>query len=68
LLSLRLALGEASAYVLYTLGAGRLVASLLVTWATSGRRGLEELWGALRNRGWKRDGTSWFSSCRWLSA
>ncbi len=32
LLSLRLAPGEASAYLVFTLGAGPLVASLLVSW------------------------------------
>jgi membrane protease YdiL (CAAX protease family) len=48
LLSLRLALGEAFAYLIFTMGAGPLVASLLVTWATSGRRGIEELWGRIK--------------------
>jgi membrane protease YdiL (CAAX protease family) len=48
LLSLRLAPGEASAYLVYTLGAGPLVAALLVTWATGGRGGIEELWGRIK--------------------
>ena len=48
LLSLRLASGEAFAYLLFTLGAGPLVASLVVTWAASGRRGVEELWGRIK--------------------
>jgi uncharacterized protein len=48
LLSLRLARGEALAYVIFTLGAGPLVGSLLVTWATGGRRGLGELWGRIK--------------------
>ena len=33
------------------LGAGPLVASLLVTWAVSGRKGIEELWG--RTKRWR---------------
>lgn len=44
LLSLRLTPGEASALLVYILGAGPLVAALLVTWASGGRRGIEELW------------------------
>ena len=48
LLSLRLAPGQAFAYVIFILGAGPLVASLLVTWATGGRRGIEELWGRIK--------------------
>jgi membrane protease YdiL (CAAX protease family) len=48
LLSLRLAPGEASAYLLFTLGAGPLVAALLVTWATDGWRGIVELWGRIK--------------------
>lgn len=47
LISLRLAPGEASGYLVFTLGAGPLVAALLVTWATGGRRGIEELWGRI---------------------
>ncbi len=48
LISLRLAPGEASSYLVFTLGAGPLVASLLVSWATGGRRGIEELWGRIK--------------------
>jgi membrane protease YdiL (CAAX protease family) len=48
LFSLRLTPGEASAYVIYILGAGPLVAALLVTWSTGGRRGIEELWGRIK--------------------
>lgn len=48
LFTLRLAPGEASAYLIFTLGAGPLVAALLVTWAADGRRGIEELWGRIK--------------------
>ncbi|MGF1471325.1 MAG: type II CAAX prenyl endopeptidase Rce1 family protein [Rubrobacteraceae bacterium] len=48
LISLRLAPGEASAYLVFTLGAGPLLAALLVTWATGGRRGIVELWGRIK--------------------
>lgn len=48
LLSLRLASGEILAYGIFTLGAGPLVAALLVTWSTGGRRGIEELWGRIK--------------------
>ena len=48
LLSLRLASGEILAYGIFTLGAGPLVAALLVTWSTSGRHGIEELWGRIK--------------------
>ena len=44
LFALRLAPGEAAAFLLYTLGfVGPLVAVLLVTWAIGGRRGIAEL-------------------------
>jgi membrane protease YdiL (CAAX protease family) len=56
LLSLRLAPGEASALLIYILGAGPLVAALLVTWAIGGRRGIEELWGRI---------TRWRVEPRW---
>ncbi|MGH3148502.1 MAG: CPBP family glutamic-type intramembrane protease, partial [Rubrobacter sp.] len=56
LLSLRLTPGEASAYLIYTIGAGPLVASLLVTWATGGRGGIEELRGRI---------TRWRVAPRW---
>lgn len=56
LFSLRLALGEASAYLFFTLGAGPLVAALLVTWAAGGRRGIEEFWGRV---------TKWRVEPRW---
>lgn len=48
LISLRLAPGETSAYLVFTLGAGPLVAALLVSWASGGRRGIEELWGRIK--------------------
>ena len=48
LISLRLTPEEASAYLVYTLGFGPLVASLVVTWAIGGRRALEELWGRIK--------------------
>ena len=55
LLSFRLSSGEALAYVVFALGAGPLVAALIVvTWATSGRRGLEELWE--RTKKWRVEG------------
>jgi hypothetical protein len=57
LLSLRLAPGEASAYLVYTLGAGPLVAALLVTWATGGRGGSRSCGDASRSGGSNRDGT-----------
>ncbi|HSL00474.1 MAG TPA: CPBP family intramembrane glutamic endopeptidase [Rubrobacteraceae bacterium] len=53
LLSLRLAPGEASAYLLFTLGAGPLAASLLVTWASGGGRGIAELWARIKK--WRVD-------------
>ncbi|MDQ4129286.1 MAG: hypothetical protein M3151_15295, partial [Actinomycetota bacterium] len=56
LLSLRLAPGEAAAFVAYTLGFGPLVAALLVTWAVGGRRGIAELWGRI---------TKWRVEPRW---
>ena len=56
LFSLRLAPGETSAYLIYTLGAGPLVAVLLVTWAIGGRRALAELWGRI---------TKWRVEPRW---
>ena len=43
LFALRLAPGEAAAFLAYTLGFGPLVAALLVTWAIGGRRGIAEL-------------------------
>lgn len=48
LLSLRLSSGQVLAYAMFTLGAGPLAASLLVTWAISGRGGIEELWGRIK--------------------
>ncbi len=48
LFSLRLAPGETAALLVYIFGAGALVAALLVTWATGGRRGIEELWGRIK--------------------
>ena len=57
LLSLRLAPGEAAAFLLYTLGFGPLVAALLVTWAVSGRGGSLSCGGASRSGGWNRGGT-----------
>jgi membrane protease YdiL (CAAX protease family) len=48
LFALRLAPGEASAFLVYTFGFGPLVAALLVTWATGGRRGIAELWGRIK--------------------
>jgi uncharacterized protein len=56
LLSLDLAPGEASAFLIYTLGFGPLVSALLVTWATGGRRGIAELWGRI---------TKWRVEPRW---
>ncbi len=47
LLSLRLAPGEAAAFLAYTLGFGPLVAALLVTWAIGGRRGIAEFWARI---------------------
>ena len=56
LLSLRLGPGEASALLIYILGAGPLVAALLVTWAIGGRGGIEELWARI---------TRWRMEPRW---
>jgi len=56
LLSLRLAPGEAAAFLAYTLGFGPLVAALLVTWAVGGRRGIGELWARI---------TKWRVEPRW---
>lgn len=57
LLSLRLSAGEASAYLVFTLGAGPLIAALVVTWATGGHRGLGDLWR--RTKKW-RVGARWY--------
>lgn len=58
LLSLRLASREAFAYVIFTLGgAGPLVAAVLVTRATGGRRGVGELWARIKK--W-RVGPGWY--------
>jgi uncharacterized protein len=56
LFALRLAPGEAAAFLAYTLGFGPLVAALLVTWAVGGRRGIAELWGRI---------TKWRVEPRW---
>lgn len=56
LFSLGLAPGQAAAFIIFVLGAGPLVAALLVTWATSGWRGIEELWGRI---------TKWRVAPRW---
>ena len=44
----RLSTGEASAYPLFLLGAGPLVAAVGVLSATSGRSGIGDLWSRLR--------------------
>ena len=56
LFALRLAPGEAAAFLVYTLGFGPLVAAVLVTWAVSGRAGIGELWGRV---------TKWRVEPRW---
>ena len=56
LFALRLAPGEAAAFLLYTLGFGPLVAALLVTWTTAGRGGIAELWARI---------TKWRVEPRW---
>jgi membrane protease YdiL (CAAX protease family) len=56
LFALRLAPGEATAFLLYSLGFGPLVAALLVTWAVGGRAGIAELWGRI---------TKWWVEPRW---
>jgi uncharacterized protein len=52
----RLAPGEAAAFLLYTLGFGPLVAALLVTWTTAGYGGIAELWARI---------TKWRVEPRW---
>lgn len=48
LLSLRLSMGEAVTYAIFTLGtAGPLVGSLVVTWVTGGRGAIGELWARI---------------------
>jgi len=47
----RLSTGEASAYLLFLLGAGPLVAAVGVLSATSGRSGIGDLWPACGSGG-----------------
>src|SRR5918997_1251957 len=56
LFALRLAPGEAAAFLAYTLGFGPLVAALLVTWSVGGRAGIAELWARI---------TKWRIETRW---
>src|SRR5918998_4491532 len=52
----RLAPGEAAAFLVYTLGFGPLVAALLVTWSVGGSAGIAELWERI---------TKWRVEPRW---